>query len=217
MPILRSATLRKPSFRNVGIYNLQFTILSEQAFAKTIIRHLKDDIGTDGMEYDNGVETTAMKAVADGITEYLLANTMVTISYIGTIPGTPPTPDPVTVDTFKITGQCAPTGTCSDFNAWLKQIEANIISGFMLAPTGNIGVAFPAKPWLAPGITTVRDTLKDIHTSNEDDPQIKVWTEICKDIIAWATGSGVNAVPGAATNSASGSVGTANITSITIN
>lgn len=82
--------------------------MSKSAFAQAIISKLKSSIGTSGKDYSAGSASAAMSAVAAGITEYLIANTTVMVSYVGVIPGVPPTPDPLVTDSFKIMGSCAP-------------------------------------------------------------------------------------------------------------
>ena len=190
--------------------------MSKSAFAQTIISKLKSAIGTDGSGYSSSTATVAMTAVANGITEYLIANTKVTISYVGVIPGTPPVKDPVTSDTFDIIGSCAPTGPSNSFDSWIKQIESNIIAGFSLAPAGNAGVAFPQKPFLSPGIITVQSMLKSNHDVSDDNPQQKIWEIICGGIMDWINNLAMNATPGPATHTPPGSSGTAAITKITI-
>lgn len=190
--------------------------MSKSAFAQTIISKLKAAIGVDGGNYSTGTATSAMVAVANGITEYLIANTTVTIAYSGIIPSTPPSPDPVITDIFQIIGTCAPTGPSNSFDAWIKQIETNIIAGFSLAPAGTAGVVFPQKPFLTPGITTVQSILKAKHDVSDNNPQQEMWEIICGGIMDWINSSAMNTIPGAATHPPVGSSGTANITKITI-
>lgn len=190
--------------------------MSKSAFAQTIISKLKAAIGVDGGSYSTSTATSAMTAVANGITEYLIANTTVTIAYAGIIPGTPPTPDPLVIDSFKITGTCAPTGPSNSFDVWIKQVEANIIAGFSLAPKGTAGVAFAQKPFLNPGIATVQSMLKANHDVSDENPQQKIWEMICGGIMDWINSSAMNPAPGAATHQPPGSSGTANITKILI-
>lgn len=190
--------------------------MSKSAFAQTIISKLKAAIGVDGGGYSTGTASSAMTAVADGITEYLKANTTITITYAGIIPGTPPTSDPTTIDTFKIVGSCAPTGPSNSFDAWIKQIEANIIAGFSLAPKGTAGVVFAQKPFLSPGITTVQSLLKANHDVSDENPQQKIWEIVCGGIMDWINGPAINPTPGSATHSPPGSSGPANITKILI-
>lgn len=192
--------------------------MSAQAFANTIINKIRAAIGTDGSQWDSSTASKSMQALADGITEYLIANTQVTISYTGMIPSTPsPIPDPVTTDVFQIVGQCAPTGICNDFDEWIHKIEQNIIAGFQLAPMGMAGIVFPTMPFLMPGVPTTREILKSIHEGNWDNPQLQVWTAICQDIMNWAMGAGMNVTPGGATHPAVAGTGVGTIVSIVVN
>lgn len=191
--------------------------MSKSAFAQTIIGKMKAAIGTDGSSFSSGSASTAMTAVAQGITEYLIANTQVTISYVGVIPGVPPTPDPVVTDTFKIVGTCAPPGPSNDFASWLLQIQTNIIAGFQLEPMGNAGVVFPTVPFLTPGVTTQQAELTSSHDTGDSNPQQKIWEIVCDGIMQWINTTALNAVPGAATRATGPSSGVATITKITIN
>lgn len=60
--------------------------MSRTAFAQTIIAKLEAAIHRDGLSFTEGTAPIAMQAVAAGITEYLIANTKVIISYSGMIP-----------------------------------------------------------------------------------------------------------------------------------
>jgi hypothetical protein len=190
--------------------------MSKSAFAKTIINKMKSAIGTDGQSFSSGSASAAMAAVAQGITEYLTQNTKVMVKYTGIIPGTPPTPDPTQADTFKIVGVCAPPSQSNSFDAWLMQIQMNIISGFMLAPAGNAQVVFPQKPFLVPGVKITQANLKSAHDVNDKDPQQKIWEIICDGIMQWINTSAMNPAPSAATHPTAGSAGMANITKITL-
>jgi len=190
--------------------------MSKSAFAKTIINKMKSAIGTDGQSFNSGSASAAMAAVAQGITEYLTQNTKVMVKYTGIIPGTPPTPDPTQADTFKIVGVCAPPSQSNSFDAWLMQIQMNIISGFMLAPAGNAQVVFPQKPFLVPGVKITQANLKSAHDVNDKDPQQKIWEIICDGIMQWINTSAMNPAPSAATHPTAGSAGMANITKITL-
>lgn len=190
--------------------------MSKSAFAQTIISKLKSSIGTSGKDYSTGSATTAMSAVAAGITEYLIANTTVTITYSGIVASAYPYPDPIVTDTFKIVGTCAPTGPSNSFDSWIKLIETNIIAGFQLAPSGNAGIVFPQKPFLSPGISTTQSNLKATHDVGDEDPQQKVQEVVCGGIMDWINGIAKNSVPGAASRPTAPSTGTASITKITI-
>lgn len=190
--------------------------MSKSTFAQAIIAKLKASIGTSGKDFSAASASAAMSAVAAGITEYLIANTTVTIAYTGIIPGPPPTPDPVVTDTFKIIGTCAPPGPSNSFDGWIKQIETNIITGFQLAPSGNAGIIFAQKPFLNPGIVTNQSNLKATHSVDDTDPQQKVWEVVCGGIMDWINGLALNSLPGAASHPIAPSTGTASITKITI-
>lgn len=188
--------------------------MSKEAFANTIIQKMNAAIGTSGASYGNSTATSAMNAVAEGITEYLIANTQVTVKYLGIISSTPPSPDPLLIDTFKIVGVCAPPSVSSDFASWLLQIENNIISGFSLAPMGNEGLVFPQKPFLTQGITLTQGALTSAHDVNDSSPQQKIWEIICDSIMQWVNGIAINKTPGMATHPSVGSSGNADIIKI---
>lgn len=190
--------------------------MSKTAFAQTIIDKLKAAIGTDGGVYTSGSASSAMAAVAQGITEYLIANTTVAVAYTGVVAATPPYPDPVITDTFKIVGSCAPTGPANNFDSWIKQIETNIIAGFQLAPSGNAGVVFAQKTFLNVGIKTIRENLKSIHDVADKNPQLKVWEVVCGGIMDWINSVALNSIAGPASRPTGPSTGTASITKITI-
>lgn len=190
--------------------------MSKTAFAQTLIRKLKAAIDTDGGSYTSGSAPSAMAAVAQGITEYLIANTTVSITYAGMVMTLYPYPDPVVADTFKIVGTCAPPSPANSFDSWIKQIEANIIAGFQLASSGNAGVMFAQKPFLNPGIKTRQSDLKSTHDVTDKDPQLKVWEVVCGGIMDWINGSALNSIPGVASRPTAPSTGTASITKITI-
>lgn len=190
--------------------------MSKSTFAQSIISKLSSAIGTDGGSYTAGTASSAMAAVAAAITEYLIANTTVTISYAGIVASTPPYPDPVVTDSFKIVGSCAPPSPADSFDSWIKQIETNIIAGFQLAPTGNAGVVFSQKPFLNPGIMTRQSNLKSAHDVSDKSPQQKVWEVVCEGIMNWINSTAMNSTPGAASRPTGPSTGTAAITKITI-
>lgn len=190
--------------------------MSKKAFAQTIIGKLKSAISTDGLGYTQGSAALAMTAVAQGITEYLIANTTVAITYAGMVAAVPPYPDPIVVDTFKIVGSCAPPSPANNFDSWIKQIESNIIAGFQLAPMGSAGVVFAQKPFLNIGIATRQDNLKAVHNVLDEDPQLKVWEIVCGGIMDWINSIALNSVPAPASRPTAPSTGMASITKITI-
>lgn len=192
--------------------------MSRSAFAQTIINKLNGAIGTDGLQYNSGSATLAMQAVANGITEYLTQNVKAIISYSGIIPGVPPMADPTVVDTIGIIGQCAPTGPSSSFDAWIRQIEANIIAGFTLVPQGGeAGVILVAKPFLMIGIATTQSMLTAAHDVGDENPQKKIWEIVCGGIMDWINTTAMGApVPSAATHPVASSTGMGMITKLII-
>ena len=188
----------------------------KEEFAKKIISDLKDTIGIDGSKFDKNTPTAANKSIADSISTYLTENVTITISYVGTIPGPPPVPDPVVTDTMGITGTCAPpVGT--DFNTWIKSLETNIVAGFFLEK-GKAGIATVApSPAFLPGLSLSRDDIKSVYENlgEEDNAQEKVWEEICDKIIKWLEKCNLGLTyPG--NNSKAGSTGTITISKTTI-
>ena len=190
--------------------------MSKTTFAQTIISKLKNSIGTSGKDYSADSASLAMNAVAAGITEYLIANTTVIVSYVGIIPGTPPISDPLISDTFNIVGSCTPTGPSDSFDRWIKQIESNIIAGFQLSASGEGGLVFTQMPFQNTGIAISQADLKAIHNVGDENPQQKVWEAICGAIIDWINNLAINITPGTATHPIVSSTGTATITSITV-
>lgn len=190
--------------------------MSKSLFASTIIDKLNAAIGRMGNSYSEGTAFSAMDALAQGITEYIIQNTQVVIQYTGVIPAVSPIPDPVVVDTFSVVGKCEPTGPSDSFNDWVRQLETNIINGFQLASSGSAGVVFAQKPFLNPGILTIRDHLTSVHDVSDENAQYKVWEVICGDIMDWINTIAMNVTPSAATRPAAPSAGTAVITKITI-
>lgn len=190
--------------------------MSASVFAQTILNKLTSAIGTKGSAYTENSATLAMVAIAEGITEYLIANTTITIAYVGIMIPYPNPSDPVTTDTFKITGSCAPTGPSNSFDSWISKIEANIIAGFSLASMGVSGVAFPQKPFANTGILTTQIDLYNLHNVEDQSPHNKIWEKICQGIMDWINTTAINISPGPAKRASGPSEGTATITKITI-
>lgn len=190
--------------------------MSKIDFAKLIISQLESAIGKDGSGFAESSSTTAMSAIADAITSYLINNVTVTISYSGILPPPASTPDPVVTDIFKITGECTPVSVSDSFTSWLAQIEANIISGFTLQPKGENGIIFSQQPFINPGIALTQMDIMSAHLGNENNPQQVVWELICEKIITWLETIAINVTPGPSSNSLSSSTGIAYITAINI-
>lgn len=78
------------------------------------------------------------------------------------------------------------------------------------------GIVFVQKPFLTPGIATIRDMLKAQHDVQDEDPQLKIWEIVCGGIMDWINGTAINPTPGPATHPPVASAGTAFITKILI-
>lgn len=185
-------------------------------FATLILSQLVGAIGTEGGAYNEGTATLAMTAVADAMTQYIVSNTTVTISYAGIINSVTPSPDPVVIDTFKVEGKIVPTGPSNSFDDWIRQIETNIIAGFKLASIGNAGVMFAQSPFINPGIAVTQAMLKLQHDITDKSPQQGVWEIICQGIMDWINSIALNPTPGSASRPTGPSTGTAIITKIII-
>lgn len=126
--------------------------------------------------------------IANEITSYLKDNTSALVSYAGTtIAGG----SPITLmDTFKITGSCAPANA-TQFDAWLMQLITNIQMGFQLQTIGTSGVTMTSPtPCFMPSPSPFIQNqltlgLKSLHENNKDNPAKSVWTAIGNSIITW--------------------------------
>ena len=188
--------------------------MSKQAFASSIISRLRSAVGTDGGSYTASTASAAMNAVVAAISDYLIANTTVTIAYEGVMTSNG-APDPNVSDTFKIVGSCATPGPSDNFDAWIALLQANIIAGFSLAPAGDEhGTVFVMKPFLTPGVGISRSDLTAAHDVRESNPQQQIWEIVCGAIMDWINGGALNPTPGAAARTES--AGTASIVNIAI-
>ena len=190
--------------------------MGKSAFASSVITKLRGAIGNDGRNFNSGTPAVAMAAFAEAITEYLIANTTITVTYSGTITATGD-PDPITSDTFRIVGVCAPPVSAVDFGDWISKLQDNIMNGFILAPIGTAGIVFEAVPFISKSMDMPQSRLKAAHNPSDTDPQQKIWEIICQAIIDWIGGGAMGSpVESAATNPSAASAGRARITDITI-
>lgn len=175
-------------------------------FANKIINELKNSIGSNGENFDSSTPTKANTAIAKGISDYIINNTEILISYSGvTSVGAPIT----TLDTCSVTGACSLISGTS-FDTWVKSIETNIVSGFFIS-NGSAGVIpVTPPPAFIPGLTLLQQSIKSAHEDNLSDPQKPVWEVICNSIITWI--NSIISLPYSATFS--GSTGVATITKI---
>lgn len=191
-------------------------IMGWEALSNTIINKINEAIGKDGSQYNNNTAYSAMSAVSNAITEYLIANTTVYISYTGVLSNATAGPDPVINDTFKIIGKCAPTPPANNFDDWIVKLQSNIISGFTLAPIGAAGVVFQKNPFINKGIGITQTKLKLLHNVNDTDPANKIWGIISQAIISWINNTAIDTTSGTATRPSAPSAGTATILEISL-
>ena len=187
--------------------------MSKQAFAKLIISKLSGSIGTDGSKYNSGSPSSANAAIAQACQEYIISNTKISVSYSGIIPGTPPSPDPVVADMSLVKGTITPpTGT--DFNSWIKSLEANIVSGLFIVPGPSL--VSPIAPTLAfkKGISIDRSELYAATGDSNKNAQEVAWETVCNKILLWLNSSPNAGVTYPASRPAS--TGTATIVKTTI-
>ena len=187
--------------------------MSALNFADTIIAKLNSAIGAKGENYTSSTPRIANTAIAEGITEYLLANTTISITYSGIIPSTPPVTDPVVSDVESITGQCTPPeGT--EFDNWVSSLERNIVTGFFIGP-GKLGITsiVPTNCFRS-GLNLSRESIKSVHLGSINDPQRAVWVEICSRILLWLNSSNIGGYT--AKNILSGSTGSAVVVKTTV-
>lgn len=193
--------------------------MSKAAFASLVIAKLKAAIGNDGSSYTEQTPIVAQKAIAEAITEYLIANTTITISYSGVLTsGTGA--DSVVQDTMKITGTCATTGKPSDFPAWVNKLQSVIASSFSVVSPGANGVVVTFQPFnpTANALQILQKDLNDTLQSNMSNPLQAVWGFICGKIIDWlnsTTGKNPTVVSLPATRTGV-SAGTASLVSILV-
>lgn len=180
-------------------------------FANKIIEKLNNSIGVDGSKYNSNTPTIANIAIAEGVTEYLLSNTTISVSYVGTTTTTPPSPY-VTTDSCKITGSCSPPiGT--DFNTWIKSLESNIVAGFFIS-SGISVIPVTPPPAFILGLIITQLSVRQEHLNNLNSPQLAVWKVICQSILDWL--NRIVSLPYPATTTVPPSAGTSTITKITV-
>lgn len=193
--------------------------MGKAAFASLVIAKLKSAIGTDGAQYTTDTPEKAQTAIAEAITEYLIANTTISISYSGVLTSGTGT-DPIVADTMKITGVCEKIGKPSDFVAWVNKIQSVIASSFSVVSPGASGIATTLKPFnpTANALQILQRDLDNAYQSNISAPAQAVWEVICGKILDWLNSEiGKNPIATTMPATRTGvSVGTASLVSITI-
>lgn len=192
--------------------------MSKESFASLIITKLKEAVGKDGSAYSTNTATLAQSAIAEAITEYLLANTTITISYEGVL--TSGGADVIASDTMKIAGSCKLTSVPTQFDSWVSVLQSAIASAFVVQPPSTQGVvtAFPPFSSITGALQISQSKLKKVHEVNASNPALSVWSEVCNAILDWLNsdaGLNPNAVEITATRSGISS-GTATLLSISV-
>lgn len=192
--------------------------MSKESFASLVLTKLKASIGNDGSKYSNNTAILAQSAIADAITEYLVANTTVTISYDGVL--TSGGADVIVSDTMKITGSCQLKSVPTQFDSWVIALQSAIASAFVVQPPSTQGVvtAFPPFSSVTGALQISQSKLKAAHETNTNNPVLSVWSEVCGAILDWLnSSSGLNPNAIAVTATRTGiSSGTATLLSISV-
>lgn len=192
--------------------------MSKTTFANLILTNLQGAIGHDGSQYTNATPALAQSAIATAITQYLIANTTITISYNGMLTngGT----DVIASDTMKIAGTCTTLSAPSNFNSWVAALQSSIASSFVVTPPSTQGVITTFQPFnsVVGALQISQSDLKTAHNNNTKAPALSVWEVICGKILDWLnSSSGKNPAATAITATRTGvSSGTATLVSISV-
>ena len=193
--------------------------MGKTAFANLVITKLRTAVGSDGSLYTEQTPAKAQTAIAEAITEYLIANTTITISYAGVLTSGKGV-DSVVQDTMKIAGTCGTTGKPSDYQSWVNKLQSAIASAFSVVSPGANGVEVTFSPFnpTTNALQISQESLNDTFQDNINNPLQSVWEFICGQIIDWlnsATGKNPSAasLPAARTGI---STGTASLVSIAV-
>lgn len=192
--------------------------MSKESFASTIVDKLRASVGSDGSMYSQNTATLAQSAISEAITEYLIANTTINISYDGVL--TSGGADVILSDTMKIAGKCVLSTVPSQYDAWIETLQSSIASAFMVQSPSTQGVVTEFLPFnnQVGALKIPQSNLKSAHSSNLNNPALAVWTELCGGIMDWLNSeTGKNASAMSVVASRTGiSTGTANLLSISI-
>lgn len=192
--------------------------MSKESFANSIITKLKSSVGINGSVYTSASSLSAQTAIAEAITEYLIANTTITISYDGVLNSGGA--DVIASDTMKIAGTCMLATRPTDFDTWIATLQSSISSAFLVEPPSTQGVLTSFQPFnnTAGALQISQSDVKSVHESNLSNPTLSVWSVICAGILKWLnSNAGKNPSAVAITASRSGvSSGTATLLSINV-
>ena len=193
--------------------------MGKEKFASLVIAKLKTAIGIDGSKYVNDTPTKAQKAIAEAITEYLTANTTVTISYSGTL-NSGGSADPIVTDTLKISGQCSAISKPSGFVPWIQELQSVISSSFSVMSPGTDGVVVSFNPFNSTkqALQISQKELYDAYQHSISDPIQVIWEVLCGKLLDWLNSeAGKNPSATSITANRTGvSAGVASLTKITV-
>lgn len=194
--------------------------MSKEAFANLVVTKLKSTIGTDGTKYSAMTATEAQNAIAEAITQYLVANTRINIAYNGVFDNGSGA-DVIEADSMQLEGTCSSTGRPSDYASWISNLQSAIAFSFSVRSPSTNGVLATFKPFnpTAGSLTIPQSKLAAACTGNSTNPTLAVWGVICGSIIDWInTGKGKNptiaTVPATRNGASTGSV---SLVSIVVN
>lgn len=193
--------------------------MSSSSFASLICSKIQGAAGTDGGKFSSSTPAQCQSAIAAAITEYLLANVTVHITYSGMTTSSPSKKDSVTTDTMKITGSCAAMSTPGDYASWIADLQSKIAAGFTVLPPGTNAVTTTFLPFnpSSGSLSITQSNLKSAHEGNWDDPMQKTWEVVCQGIMDWINSSaGCNPAATAVPATRPGSAGTASLVKIVV-
>ena len=186
--------------------------MSKEAFASLVVTKLKSAVGTDGTKYSEETAMEAQKAIAEAITQYLVANTRINIAYNGVFDNGSGA-DVVEADSMQLEGACSSTGRPSDYASWISNLQSVIASSFSVCSPSASGVLTAFKPFnpSTGSLTIPQSKLAAACTNNSANPALAVWGIICGSIIDWInTGKGKNptiaTIPATRNGASTGSV-----------
>ena len=164
--------------------------MSKESFANLIITKLNGTLGQSGSAYSSSTPKQAQAVIGEAITEYLIANTTITISYNGVL-NTGGGADVIVSDTMKIMGNCSLTSAPSSFEGWITTLQSAIASAFTVVSPSTQGVVVTFQPFNSTtgALQIPQANLKVAHEGNPKSPTLAVWTVICGGILDWLNSS----------------------------
>ena len=191
--------------------------MSADSFASTICSKIRGAAGSDGGKFGNGTPQQCQAAIASAITEYLMAHVTVHAVYNGMTTTTPPSPDIVPDEQFKIVGSCAPMSVPGNFVGWVSDLQSKIAQGFMIQAPGQNLVTTTFQPFIAGALTIDQGALKSAHEGDMKDPMQKTWKVVCQAVMNWINSArSCNPAAKGVAATRPGSAGTVSITKIVI-